>query len=88
MGQIGWKEVLIIQWSGGFSHKETMSPLQNFQLDSKNIVTCQAHPALVKRVQWSFHVFQFLVVYRGSLARVLSLPGAKVVCWRPHLAGT
>ncbi len=24
----------------------------------------------------------------GSLARVLSLPGAKVVCWRPHLAGT
>ncbi len=24
----------------------------------------------------------------GSLDHVLSLPGAKVVCWRPHLAGT
>ena len=28
-----------------------------------HIVTCQAHPALVKRVQWSVRVFQFLVVY-------------------------
>ena len=27
------------------------------------IVTCQAHPALVKRVQWSVRIFQFLVVY-------------------------
>ncbi len=32
-----------------------------------DIVTCQVHPALVKRVS--------------------SLPGAKVVCCRPHLAG-
>ena len=27
------------------------------------IVMCQAHPALVKRVQWSVCLFQFLVVY-------------------------
>ena len=39
-------------------------------------MTWQPHPALVKQV------------YQGSLARALSLPGAKVVCWRPNLAGT
>ena len=26
-------------------------------------LTCQAHPALVKRIQWSVHLFQFWVVY-------------------------
>ena len=28
------------------------------------VVTCQAHPALVKRVQWSVRIFQFVVVYQ------------------------
>ena len=36
----------------------------------------------------SFSIFGSLLRTRGSLARVLLLPGAKVVCWRPHLAGT
>ncbi len=44
-----------------------------------HIVTCQAHPALVKWVQCMVCLFQIFV---------LSMSGAKVVCWRPHLAGT
>ena len=36
----------------------------------------------------SFSIFGSLLRTKGSLARVLSQPGAKVVCWRLHLAGT
>ena len=36
----------------------------------------------------SCSIFDSLLWTKGSLARVFSLPGAKVVCWRPHLAGT
>ena len=35
----------------------------------KYIVTCQTHPALVKRVQWSVRIFQFLVVYPWPVSR-------------------
>ncbi len=67
----------------------------------KYIVTCQVHPALVKRVQCtirsSFFNFFWVVITRFSppvngpkdpWLRVLSLPGARMVYWRPHPAGT
>ena len=57
------------------------------------IVTCQVHPVLLKRVQCTVHSFSFNCVStcewtKGSLAPVLSLSGVRVVCWRPHPAGT
>ncbi len=55
----------------------------------------QVHPALEKRVQCTvrFFFFKFLGSYppvngpKDPWPRVLSLPGAQVVCWRPHPAG-
>ena len=34
------------------------NPYENAFVQGKYIVTCQAHPALVKRVQWTVRIFQ------------------------------
>ncbi len=61
-------------------------------------MTCQAHPALVKRVQSTVRSYLILGTVnkqnppvngpKDPWLHVLSLPEAKVVRWRPHPAGT
>ena len=76
----------IIKAVNGFPRKSA------YPLHYNHIVTCQVHPALLKRVQCMVRSFLNFLVVRFSpkdpWPRVLSLPGARVVCWRPHPAGT
>ncbi len=58
------------------------------KMKNQDIVTCQAHPALVKKANQmcgSFLFFLNLVSLASCLVAARS-PGW--VCWRPHLAGT
>ncbi len=41
----------------------------NCHKNESYIVMCQAHPALVKQVQWSVRLFQFPVVYSWPMSR-------------------
>ncbi len=52
------------------------------------IVTCQVHLVLVKWVQCTVRSFPPVNGPKDPWPRVLSLPGDRVVCWRPHPAGT
>ena len=52
----------------------TLIHLSNFKINVAyrlqfriEIVTCQAHPALVKQVQWSVRLFQFFGSLRGNV---------------------
>ncbi len=70
--------------------------MKNSLQSCKYIVTCQVHPALVKRVQCTVHssFLNFWVVITSPPVNgpkdpwpcVVSLPGTRVVCWRPHPA--
>ena len=85
-----WVVLQVFLWQGPESEIYIENVFSLVHVWELYIATCQAHPALVKRVQCMVRYFLILGSYgpKDPWLHVLSMPGAKVVRLRPHPTGT